>query len=391
MLHRDERIDRQADGNLSRRVFFGDAARRGIAAGAFAMTAVGTGASDGLLGQKAEAAQSSAVSADDSPFKTRGVVLVPGDMATLDWPQMAKQAGLTTIGTHITPSQVSGFICSERGQIFLNRCHQLGLHVEHELHAMSELLPRKLFKKDPSMFPMNDQGDRVADYNLCVHSKAAMEIVCENAVKFSKILRSDTGRYFYWLDDWKPMCRCPKCKGLSDTDQSLIVENAMVKALQDFDDRATLAHLAYNRTLVAPTQIKPRPGIFLEFAPVGKYDDAIQGPAELKAKRKQQVQMHLDFLDANLKVFDLATAQVLEYWLDESLYWRDAQKVNKTVERVKIPWYQKDFEEDLAEYGKRGIRHITTFAVMIDDKYETQFGPSPLKEYGAGLKNWRPS
>ena len=74
-----------------------------------------------------------------------------------------------------------------------------------------------------------------------------------------------------------------------------------------------------------------------------------------------------------------------------SLFWQKARKVDKNVGRVKIPWDQKAFEDDLAEYGKRGIRHITTFAAMIDDKYEAQHGPPPLKEYGLGLKKWRPS
>ena len=384
MQHQRKSTVKRAVNAVSRRGFLRNAA------GALALASGGTGHSGSLFGQESGAAPAPTAGPGEPFFKTRGVVLVPGDMATLDWPGMAKQAGLTTIGTHITPSQVAGFVATERGQEFLSRCRELGVHVEHELHAMKDLLPRKLFKKDPTMFPMNDKGERIPNYNLCVHSKAAVAIVCENTVKYSEKLRSDTGRYFYWIDDGAPMCRCPKCKGLSNTDQAVMLENAMVKALRAFDPRATLAHLAYGRTLAAPTQVKPDPSLFLEFAPIHKYTGPHGKPEEAKAKRKEWGRRYLALLDDNLKVFDAGSTQALEYWLDESLFWRAARKVDKNVNRVKIPWDQKAFEDDLAEYGKRGIRHITTFAVMIDDKYEAQWGTPPLKEYALALKSWRP-
>ena len=80
----------------------------------------------------------------------------------------------------------------DEGQRFWESCQRLGIQVEHELHAMSDLLPRSLFDKDPGMFPLNDQGQRVRDYNLCVHSAAALEVVAENAIKYTKILRATT-------------------------------------------------------------------------------------------------------------------------------------------------------------------------------------------------------
>jgi hypothetical protein len=49
---------------------------------------------------------------------------------------------------------------TERGRWFLEECRQRGLQVEHELHAMSDLLPRSLFDKNPAMFPMNDKRAR---------------------------------------------------------------------------------------------------------------------------------------------------------------------------------------------------------------------------------------
>ena len=195
------------------------------------------------------------------------------DLASLDWPERAYRAGLTVIGTHITPTEVSGFIRSGAGQAFLEKCHKLGVQVEHELHAMSDLLPRDLFTKDPALFRMNDKGERVADWNLCVHSGNAIEIACENAVKYAAILRPTTGRYFFWMDDTRPMCRCPSCRGLSDSDQALLFENALLRALKRADPRSTLAHLCYKSTLQPPRSILPEPGIFLEFAPIGRQHD----------------------------------------------------------------------------------------------------------------------
>lgn len=323
-------------------------------------------------------------------FKTRGVVIVPNDLTLEDWPERARRANLTTIALHHgnSPRAVEKAIQSQRGQEFLDKCRQLELEVEYELHAIRQLLPRNLFEKDPSMFRMNEKGQRVPDVNLCVHSKTGVEIVCENAVKYGQTLRPTTGRYFYWIDDNKPMCRCLRCRDLSDSDQSLMLENQMLKALRNFDPRAKLAHLAYGNTLKPPTRIKPKPGVFLEFAPIP--------PRPLKKMLRKTdpdfvwlgvtgVQ-YIEALDANLQVFDETTAQVLEYWLDVSR-WSNYRIGGWPLS--KVPWDDSVVQSDLDIYGSRGIRHITTFAACIDATYVKQFGDPPLDQYGAALLNWR--
>jgi hypothetical protein len=317
-------------------------------------------------------------------FATRGVVLCVKDMETLDWPERAKAAGLTTIGTHIRPSEIAAFVKTDRGRSFLERCRKLGVAVEHELHAMSDLLPRSLFEKDPTMFPMNDKGERVRDYNLCVHSEAALAITCENAAKYTRLLPSTTSRYFYWIDDGKPMCRCPKCRDLSVSDQALLLENRMLQAIRQVDPRATLAHLCYAETYPAPTRVKPAPGIFLEFAPISRrYDRPLRDRAAVYSAQMTHGKM-LDYLDANLEVFGRRDAQALEYWLDESRFahWRRNRL-------CRIPWNAQGFADDLDLYARRGVRHVTTFAAWIDADYVKQFGQPPLKEYGAGLAEWQ--
>jgi hypothetical protein len=317
-------------------------------------------------------------------FQTRGAVVVVKDMQTLDWPALAKEAGLTTLATHIKPSEIAAFVQTEPGHRFLESCRRHGLEVEHELHALEDLLPRSLFEQDKTMFRMDDKGERVRDWNLCVHSAPALEVAAENSTRYTRLLRSTTGRYFYWIDDGMPMCRCPKCHVYSDSDQALIFENHIWRAIRRADPRARLAHLAYTNTLTPPQQVKPEPGIFLEFAPIERHYDTPFSRREAKGPRGiLHVQM-LDALDANLEWFGRDGAQVLEYWLDVSLIagW-------KRETTVKIPWNEAVFRDDLGTYARRGIRRVTSFAAWLDGDYARRWGVAPVHAYGAGWRRWR--
>ena len=89
-------------------------------------------------------------------------------------------------------------------------------------------------------------------------------------------------------------------------------------------------------------------------------------------------------LDANLEVFGRANAQALEYWLDASLF----SKWKKPA--VKVPFDPQVLAADLNTYGRRGIRHVTTFAVYIDADYVARHGEPPLTVYGEQLRRWAP-
>lgn len=310
-------------------------------------------------------------------FLTRGVVLAPEDLTLADWPERAKEAGLTTIGIHHqnSPRLVVDWIGTESGRHFLETCGRLGLDVEYELHAMKDLLPRGLFEKNPEWFRMDEKGRRNPDANLCVHSPAALEIAAGNAVMIGLSLRPTTGRYFYWGDDGKPWCRCPQCRDLSESDQATLLENHLLRALRTHDPRATLAHLAYLDSLKPPQQIRPDPGLFLEYAPILRRYDL---PYEQQADPKQPDP--LSALDANLKVFPAETAQVLEYWLDVSRF----SKWKRPAAR--LPWRRDVLEADLKTYAARGIRRVTSFAVYVDADYRRLFGePTFIREYGESL------
>jgi hypothetical protein len=316
--------------------------------------------------------------AERPPFKTRGVVLVPEDLSLADWPERAKRAGLTTIALHHS-SQVGAVIKlvqSDRGQQFLEKCRALDLKVEYELHALSHLLPRDLFAKDKTLFRMNEKGERVADCNLCVHSPRALEVVGDHALETARILHPTTNRYFFWGDDGEPWCRCRQCRELSDSDQALVLENALLARLRRQDPQAQLAHLAYANTLTPPSQVKPSPGVFLEYAPIRRRYD-VPYAQQTQAQDKDG----LPALDANLRVFPRETAQVLEYWLDVSRAsgWKRPG--------VALPWNTAVFLKDVETYRARQIRHVTTFAAWLDADYVRRFGePAFLEEYGAGLR-----
>ncbi len=231
---------------------------------------------------------------------------------------------------------------------------------------------------------MDENGERTPDANLCVHSKDALEIVVENALAYAEVLCPTTGRYFFWVDDAKPMCKCPQCRHLSDSDQALILENEIIKALRKREPAASLAHLAYQNTILPPAQIKPAAGIFLEFAPILRsYRVSIsRDDARTEHPERPSHARLLEALDANLEAFAVETAQVLEYWLDVSMFagWQRA----KTAQ---LPWSLEVLKQDLRAYAKRGIRNISCFACWIDGDYIARFGLPPVREYGEALLN----
>ena len=305
-----------------------------------------------------------------------GVVMVPENLTLKDWPDRAKRAGLNTIALHHpnSPRKLLEFVQSDRGQDFLARCRNHELHVEFDSHAMSDLVPRGLFSKDPSLFRMNESGTRTPDQNFCVHSATAMRTAAENALMFARSLQPTTERYYFWSDGCAPWCRCNQCRELSDSDQSLMVENAIVKALRSEKPGAQVAHLACHSSMPPPSRIKPEAGVFLQFAPARRRYDI-----PYSRQRSKDDKDSLWYLERNLEVFPAATAQALEYWLDVSLFSRG--------KKLPLPWNRDRFRADLAAYRSLGIRHIKSFANDLDAEYVNRNGePTFLAEYGKALR-----
>jgi hypothetical protein len=168
---------------------------------------------------------------------------------------------------------------------------------------------------------------------------------------------------------------------LTDSDQALLFENYLIKALRRINSKASLAHLAYANTLSPPRVVKPEPGIFLEYAPIKRRYDI-----PYKEQTAPDQQDALSALDANLKVFPADSAQVLEYWLDVSRFsgWKRPA--------VKLPWRRDVLESDLATYGVRGIRQVTSFAVYVDAEYRRMYGePDFIQGYGEAFTKFHRS
>ena len=309
----------------------------------------------------------------------KGVILHVDDLKTMDWPALAHENGINTIGTHVSPGQVLEFIQSESGKVFLEDCRKYGIHVEHQIHAMSELLPRELFSQDPEMFRMNKDGERTPDCNCCVHSDKALDIIAAKAAEFASLLPSDNHRYYFWLDDGKETCCCPKCREYSVSDQALIIENRMLEAIREVDPEAKLAHLAYFNSMPAPVKVKPAEGIFLEFAPFDRTWDSPLTDKDATAVLNDSGITHADILrhlEDNLKVFPAEDALVLEYWLDVSLFSRWKKPA------VQLPWNREICRSDVQTYAGYGIRNVTSFAVYMDSTYFRKYPDTGcLKEY----------
>ena len=319
---------------------------------------------------------------EDGWWQMRGIVLSTKELAEVDWPALAARSGINTIGTHITPSEVLAFLDTDKGRSFTEACHKHGITVEHQLHAMGELLPRELFAEDPTMFRMDTSGVRTADFNCCVHSQKALDIIAANAAKLADALRPDNHRYYFWLDDNAPVCHCPQCREFSPSEQALIVENCMLRAIREVDPEARLAHLAYSHFMDPPVKVRPDEGIFLEFAPIYRSWDVPLEVEDALCPRGYPVTNgdNLRWLEANLQVFDAEDAVVLEYWLDVSLFSRWKRPA------VELPWHPEVCRSDLATYARYGIRNVTSFAVYMDAEYFERFpSQAPVEEYGAML------
>jgi len=316
-----------------------------------------------------------------SLFDVRGVVLLPEDLTLTDWPRLAADAGLNTIALHVLngpPSRAVEFLGSPAGERFLRETDELGLSVEYELHALMELLPRELFEETPELFRMDETERRTADHNLCCSSKEALRIAGENAVTLARKLTPTTHRYFLWSDDGGSWCHCSQCEELSPSDQSLLITNALLGAVRRFDPKATMAALAYYNTLEPPTSVKPAPGVFLEFAPIGRsHAHALSDPTH-EANRN-----HAERIDALIETIGAEGAQVLEYWMDASRAsgWKRPAK--------RLPLDLAVLEADLSFYARRGFSCVTSFACFLDAEYAKLHGLPPIEQYGRGTRGAR--
>lgn len=314
-------------------------------------------------------------------FVTRGLVMGWSEVANpykLDYIKIARENGINTFS--IYNADRSSLVWKN----FKQKCQEESIDIEFEEHMMSFLLPRDLYETHPEYFRMDVNGNRVKDANGCPSSEGALEGVHKNAVRIGRDYEPTNNKYYFWLDDGGDICHCPKCKDLNASDQALIFENEVIEALKEINPDAKLAHLCYANTMQAPKQIKPHNDIFLEFAPFFRNWTA---PLTDKRAVGRTGISHAEYLQAlaeNLKVFPSSTAQVLEYWMDDSLFsgWNQDNL-------VQVPWDNDIFLSDIDTYASYGIRNIMCYCAYVGPDYVDKFGyPTFLEEYGQGLLNY---
>jgi hypothetical protein len=296
------------------------------------------------------------------------------------WHDLVAEAGLTCVGIHPDQSlgavnAVDALVASLEGgpaAEFVRRLRVAGVDVEYELHALAWLLPRSQFDLHPDWFRMDARGERTPDVNACPSAADALAVIEERSALLAARLAPSTGRHHLWVDDLEDSrCRCPRCAGLSTSDQYLVLYNAIARGVRRTDPRAMQSYLAYYEALEPPAVVKPGPGIFLEFAPVRRDSAVPIGRVDCPANVE-----HVRHLDALLGEFDVRETQVLEYWMDNSRFsgWKKPA--------TEFPFHREAIAADARWYHDRGIRSMTSFACFYDREYVGRCGLPPIGEYG---------
>ena len=199
-----------------------------------------------------------------------------------------------------------------------------GIEFGYEFHALSYLLPRDLFATHPEYFRMNDQGERVTKGNFCFSNREARKIICDNAVKLAEQLYRSCDEYYFWLDDaTKLTCHCEECKKHNFAYHQLTLMNE-------------------------------------EYAPFERYTKPDQFSFD---------EPYLQLVKDIVKFFGKKDAKVLEYWYDNSIYYRRAGK-----KLVPFTPNNEQIKKDLVFYRELGFEQMSCFACSLCDEYVSLFG-----------------
>lgn len=245
-----------------------------------------------------------------------------------------------------------------------------GLQIEYEFHAAGYLLPRTLFERYPEYFRVNADGMRTPDWNFCVSSKEAMELVTERAMQVIKSLYGSRPYYYLWLDDRRDSrCHCEKCKNLTGSDQQMLVINAIAERLKKWNPEAKVAYLAYFDRVIPPT-VKPKSNVFVEYAPFEKY----------VSKDKEKIRLEQEAFEQLIKVFGNKDMKILEYWYDNSMFsnWTKPPK-EYFLDRAAM-------DQDIASYKSRGAEQIASFACYLGPDYEKLYRSVDIAPFAEAVK-----
>ena len=316
-------------------------------------------------------------------LKERGIIIHAQDAGDY-WADRLEKSGLNVVGIHPAGGHDAHRSMEECIRLmqtsdwakFTSRMEKAGIAVEYEMHALSWILERERFEKQPEWFRMDEKGERTADFNLCASNPEALEYVAQRTAMLASLLNTGVSRYFYWLDDVTGCaCHCAECRRLSPSDQQLKVVNAMLAGLRRVNPQARLCYIAYHDAMDVPRVVEPLDGVFLEYAPINRdFHRPINDPACEKNRQETRSLREL------IAFFGTKNSRVLEYWMDNSLYsnWTRPPKPFALDEDV--------MKADVDFYRSLGFETITSFGCFLGPDYEERYGKPPLKRYGELLR-----
>lgn len=309
----------------------------------------------------------------------RGVIIHPEELDEV-WLEEIDRAHINVLGLHPVGGELAAHslraAVSERHtprfEALLTQAKQQNLTVEYEAHALSYLLPRELFSAHPDWFRMDESGLRRADFNLCPSNGEALSYIQQSAQWLTETLDTGSDRFFWWADDVAGKgCHCPLCRSLTASDQLMLITNAIHQGVRKARPNARTAYLAYMDTLEPPRNVEPEEGIFLEYAPIGR-----ESHRPMSDETCPQNVAQARPLKELLAFFGAKNAQVLEYWMDNSLFsgWKKPPKY--------MPLDEEVMKQDIEFYEKLGFSSITSFACYLGADYRALYGLPPMEAYG---------
>ncbi|MDR1464889.1 MAG: DUF4838 domain-containing protein [Oscillospiraceae bacterium] len=317
----------------------------------------------------------------------KGLVIFPNEFDD-DWAGRFLDTDLNLLGLHtfegslgLTLEQTAAWLQNPETRRRLDRMSRAGVAVEFESHALSWLLPRDVFARQPAWFRVNERGERVNDHHFCHSNTEALEYISEQAKLAAELFVPTTHRYHLWLDDTEVACHCPKCEeltngGYTPSDVALLVDNAILRGLRAVDSGAKQCYLAYASMYDAPRNVQPAEGIFLEYAPMAREIGRPLNDPECEKNAKTA-----GYIDGLLQTFSTKDAKVLDYWLDNSWFsnWRKPIK--------KFHFRAEAARADVAFYAAKGFEIITSFACFLGKEYyETHGEHADIGVYAAIFK-----
>lgn len=310
-----------------------------------------------------------------------GMIIHPSELSK-KWIDRLADTGVDVLGIHPeggkdapkTLARLLELLKTPEYRALIDYARARGLEIEYECHAAGYLMDKSLFDAHPEYFRMNSDGARTPDWNFCVSSPDALALFARRAAELALSLYGSGRDFYFWMDDGRGIwCNCPKCRGLSPSDQQYIALRAAIGEIRKHIPDARMAYLAYIDTIAPPTAVENDGSIFLEYAPFEKYTAKGEDAEDRIAREKQMLAPLLD-------AFGKEDSKVLEYWYDNSLF----SKWKKPPARFVLD--EEAMMRDVRDYREMGFSRASTFACFLGEDYEELYGEADIRPFARAFE-----